>query len=114
MIHHLRSKKTYKNKTLTISHLPHIDILPPEPILMIQNQEGSQISIRPRKIYHPTTINACESLFKKHPDMLQPEEVIKFNNFRKYKKEVGDPLETNVVFLPIGGLRKCLICGHLT
>ena len=114
LIHHLQSKRINKNNTLTISHLTHINVLPAQHRFLIQTQKGSQISIRPRKIYHPTIIDACNSLFKKHPDLLQPEEIIQFNKFRKYKSEVGDPLETNVVFLPIGGLRKCLICGHLT
>ena len=70
--------------------------------------------IRPWKFYQHSIINASDSLFKKHPDLLQPDDIIKFNHFRKYKSEIGDPLETNVVFLPIGGLRTCLVCGNLT
>ena len=112
MIHYLCSKLTPKCLTLSATHLPHIDISPALKRLSISNQD--QISVRPRKIYHPCIINASDSLFKKHPDLLQPDEIVKFNNFRKYKSEIGDPLETNVVFLPIGGLRKCLVCGNLT
>ena len=96
-----------------MSSLPQVDISPAKK----SNFEvviNPPISISPRKIYHPSIINASESLFKKHPDMLQQDEIRKFNHFKKYKSEIGDPLETNVVFLPIGGLRKCLVCENLT
>ena len=53
-------------------------------------------------------------MFKKHPDQLVTEENIKFNHYRNWKTEMGDPLESNVVYLPAGGLRTCLVCGHLT
>ena len=33
--------------------------------------------------------------------MLQQDEIIKFNHFKKYKSELGDPLEANVVFLAL-------------
>ena len=76
--------------------------------------KNEQISIRPKKIYHPTVINACNSLFGKHPDKLINEEILKFNQYRKYKLDLCDPLEANPIYLPIGGLRKCLICSNLT
>ena len=82
------------------------------PSLSQVKNEG--INIRPRKIYHPSIINACLALFKKHPDLLAQEEIIKFNEYRAWKKEVNDPLESNPVYLPIGGLRRCLVCENLT
>ena len=72
------------------------------------------IDIQPRKVYHPSIINACDSMFKKHPDQMSKDEIVRFNVFRIWKTDNGDPLETNVVYLPIGGLRTCLICRHLT
>ena len=45
-----------------------------------------------------------------NPDMIQQDENMKFNHFKKYKSEIGDPPETSVVFLRIGGLWKCLVC----
>ena len=96
-----------------MSSLPQVDISPAKKA-NLKAVINLPISISPRKIYHPSIINASESLFKKHPDMLQQDEIIKFNHFKKYKSEIGDPLETNVVFLPIGGLRKCLVCENLT
>ena len=53
-------------------------------------------------------------MFGKHPDLFSNDEVLKFNQYRNWKTEIGDPLENNVVYLSIGGLRQCLICGHLT
>merc|ERR1712129_617127 len=38
--------------------------------------KNAAISIKPRKIYHPTIINACEAMFKKHPDQLVSEEIV--------------------------------------
>ena len=84
------------------------------PTLSFTPLKNAAISIKPRKIYHPTIINACEAMFKKHPDQLVSEEIIKFNHYRNWKPEMGDPLESNVVYLPAGGLRTCLLCGHLT
>ena len=73
-----------------------------------------EMNIRPQKIYHPCIINACDTLFKKHPDNLSKEEIEKFNHYRKWKSEMKDPIESIPIYLPIGGLRKCLICTNLT
>ena len=119
--------------SLSIVHLPHLDISPsPQNKLSFCSQKTvaippansrkpklspvklEAINIRPKKIYHPTIINACETMFQKHPDQLSKEEIDKFNQYRKYKLEIGDPLEANPIYLPIGGLRKCLICANLT
>ena len=62
----------------------------------------------------PTIINACETMFNKHPDHLLSDEIIKFNNYRRWKSEIGDSMEKNPIYLPIGGLRKCVICENLT
>ena len=81
-----RSKPEPRSQpTLAQRILPSISISPQQPNLVYVKNE--QVSIRPKKIYHPT---------------------------KKWKTEIGDPLEANVVYLPIGGLRKCLICGNLT
>ena len=71
-------------------------------------------NIRPKKIYHPCIINACDTMFKKHPDCLTKDEIEKFNKYRSWKSAIGDPIESNPIYLPIGGLRKCLICANLT
>ena len=68
------------------------------------HQKFCCFSIRPRKVYHPSIINACKSMVKRHPDSFTKEEGLKFLEIRNWKSEVGDPLETNVVYLPIGGL----------
>ena len=115
MITFLKSKlKQVPNKSsdLVKTTLPTISFTPLK--VKLSFVKNAAISIKPRKIYHPTIINACEAMFKKHPDQLVSEEIIKFNHYRNWKTEMGDPLESNVVYLPAGGLRTCLVCGHLT
>ena len=97
---------------LTKTTLPCISFSPQDLNLSIVKNAG--IDIRPRKIYHPTIINACLAMYNKHPDALTQDEVLKFNEYRRWRSEMGQPLESNVIYLPIGGLRTCLICGHLT
>ena len=92
--------------------LPSISYTPESPSLSIV--KIAAVTIAPRKIYHPSVINACEAMFKKHPDQLTKDEEIKFNHYRKWKTYMNDPLETNVVYLLAGGLRKCLVCENLT
>ena len=105
-------KRLISFSNLAITTLPFIAILPTLPNLSIT--KNAAISIRPHKVYHLSIINDSESMFKKNPDSLTKEEILKFNHFRNWKSQVGDPLETNDVYLPIGGLRTCMICGHLT
>ena len=114
-----KMKHTEKETTLSLLILPQIDIPPikkslyPEKAkLSFDKIEG--MDIKPRKIYHPCIINACFTMFRKHPDLLAQEEIVKFNEYRAWKKERDDPLEFNPIYLPIGGLRKCLVCENLT
>ena len=97
---------------LTTTKQVSVSYIPPAPILNLT--KNLPISIPPRRIFHPAVINACQSMFKKHPSQLSPEEVEKFNKYKQYKLQVGDPVEQNVVYLPIGGLRTCLQCGQPT
>ena len=88
---------------LSFCSQPTIDIPhTPRQLSVVKLQESN---IRPKKIYHPSIINACECMFKKHPDNLSKEEIDKFNQYRKWKSEIRDPLEANPIYLPIGGLR---------
>ena len=97
-----------KRSFISISPQSTVQIPPQQPKLTAVKL--AEINIKPKKIYHPTVINACDSIFKKHPDNLSNEEIQKFNKYRSWKSEMGDPLEANPVYLPIGGLRKCLVC----
>ena len=71
------------------------------------------ISITPRKIYHPAVINACLSMHGKHPSDLNDDEVNKFNLYIQWKRERGEPIETDIIHCP-SDLRACLHCGHPT
>ena len=70
-------------------------------------------NIPPRPIYHPAIINASIAFFKKHPSELSEEEVAKFKCYLQRKKELGEPVETDVIYQP-SSPRDCLHCGHPT
>jgi hypothetical protein len=74
----------------------------------------SSTTVPPRHVYHPAIINAAEAFFGKHPGQLEPDEVTKFNLYRNRKLQIGEPLETEIIYQPIGGTRTCVNCGELT
>ena len=56
--------------SLSVYHQEQISISRENPKLsMIRNQT---ISIPPRPVYHPAIVNACETIFGRHPDDLTP------------------------------------------
>jgi hypothetical protein len=115
LIEFLKSKTTtpsVEKRSPSICPQMTISIPPEQPKLTTIKLE--QIDIKPNKIYHPTILNACDTMFKKHPDQLSQEEIHQFNYYRNWKSEIGDPIEANPIYLHIGGLRKCLICANLT
>ena len=57
-------------------------------------------SIPPRPVYHPVIISVCEAMFAKHPSKLTPEEINKFNMYKERKKQIGEPLESEIIYLP--------------
>ena len=115
IINYVKSKSDSLSKNslnLGKTTLPSISFIPPiDNLTIVRN---ANISIKPRKIYHPAVINACEAMFKRHPNQLEQDEIEKFNHYRKWKADMGDPVEYSLVYLPTGGLRNCLVCGHLT
>ena len=100
---------------LTAKSLTSINIFPravKKPKMEIVRVQST--TVLPRKVYHPTIINACQAMFAKHPSQLVPEEVTKFKFYRNMKIQNRDPIESDVIYLPIGGIRTCLNCGELT
>ena len=85
--------------------------VPPRKILSVENV--SQTDIPPRKIYHPSIINASKAFYDKHPSDLSREEREKFKFYLQHKRSCGEPVETDVVYLPTS-MRSCLHCGHPT
>ena len=96
---------------LAVSFQSSMDIPPNLKKMSIQIQSTS---IPPRPVYHPAIINACTAMFAKHPSQLQQDEVEKFKRYRHHKTQIGEPLETEIIYLPSGGLRTCLNCRELT
>ena len=74
---------------------------------------NASISIPPRPVYHPAIINASQSFYKKHPSELTEEEIANFNVYLKWKQDAGEPVETDVIYLP-SSMRDCLHCGYPT
>ena len=81
---------------------------------LLSNSTISTTSIPPKHIYHPAIHNACQSMFQKSPYLLSPEEIDKFKIHRKWKTENGNPFESDLVYLPSGGMRQCLHCDQIT
>ena len=97
---------------LSTTTLPSINLIPETPKLSTVRTSAQSVS--PRLIYHPAIINASLALHQKHPSQLSPEEIDKFNMYRRYKIDQGQPIEEELMYLPSGGLRNCMQCGHLT
>ena len=109
LIQFLKSKTNASSPVKSLSICPQtaFNIPPQQPKLYFTK-------LRPKKIYHPTILSACDTMFGNHLDLLSREEILKFNNYRSWKLDMGDPIEANPIYLPIGGLRRCLICANLT
>ena len=99
---------------LTTCSQPGISIESKSQPLTLSVVKNTEINIRFRQIYHPTTINACLAMFNNHPDALTQEEVLKFNHYKSWKKESGEPLETSTIYLPIGGFLTFFVCQNFT
>ena len=100
---------------LVVIKLPSIDIPPvhkENPKLNFKRNQA--VSISPRKTYHPAIHGACQAMFSKHPCDLTPEEIHKFNFYKNHKIQIGEPLESEIIYLPVGGIRTCNNCGELT
>ena len=67
------------------------------------------ISIPPKTIYHPAIINATKSFYGKHPSELSSEECEKFNWYLEHKRNSGEPVESDIIYLP-SSMRNCLHC----
>ena len=101
--------------TFAVTSLSPMDIPPifkKTPKLSIR--KNGTTSIPPRSVYHPAIINASNAMFQKHPSQLSPEELQKFKYYQEHKIRIGEPLETEIIFLPSGGIRTCLNCGEIT
>ena len=75
--------------------------------------KNSSISIAPKLIYHPAIINASKAFYGKGPSELSKAEKSKFKFYLDRKKELGEPVESDIVFLP-SSMRDCLHCGYPT
>ena len=97
------------------SVLPHQEHVVRNKILVknFSIQKVQSTSIPPRGIYHPAIINACIAITGKHPSQLTAEEALKFNTYKEYKIQQGDPIEGSIIYLP-SGMKNCLQCGELT
>ena len=84
---------------------------PRKPILT--TIKNAPLSIPPRPVYHPAVINASKAFYQKHPCDLTKEEKEKFKFYLDYKRREGEPVETDIIYLP-STMRECLHCGFPT
>ena len=97
---------------LSLEKLNPIGIAPKKPNLSIVTQPS--ISVPPKKIYHSAIIKACYAITgKDHPSQLLPEEVKKFKAYIDHKREIGEPVESDLLYLPTS-MRDCIHCGYPT
>ena len=80
-----------KIKVLSFFQSANVDIPPKHQNLSFTDVKT--VSVLPKSSYHPAIIKACISMFDKKPDKLEPEEVKKFNHYRNYKLQNGEPIE---------------------
>ena len=97
---------------LDVTRMPSIDLPWIRPKLSCVALQP--ITIPPRLIYHPNIINACNAFFSKHPRDLTSEEIQKFNTYQNHKIQIGEPIESEIIYMPSGGIRTCQNCGELT
>ena len=109
----MNDQATLVKPELTSVSLPPVDIPPGNgPTLSIVTQPP--ISIPPKKIYHPAIIKACYAITgKDHPSQLLPNEVERFKKYIKQKRDMGEPVESDLLYLPTS-MRNCVHCGHPT
>ena len=126
---HLKKSAVKGKPVLTICPQVAISFLPTKPMLETSRNpsisinpgktnlaicQGRSISIPGRRIFDPAILQACHSMFGKHPDLLDHAEIAKFNHYIQYKIAQGDPIESSIIYTPAGGAKKCLQCGELT
>ena len=110
-VHDIATKPTMVHTAVRVA--PNLDDKACEPLNFLAPKKilsftkCSPISIAPRPIYHPAIINASKAMHGKHPSELTPEEVHKFNFYLRWKKEQGEPVESDIVYLP-SSMRNCL------
>lgn len=73
----------------------------------------ASLSIPAKPVFHPAVINASQAFYQKHPSDLTREETEKFKFYLDYKRREGEPVETDIIYLP-SSMRNCLHCGHPT
>ena len=88
-----------------------VDVLPKTHNLSFANT--ASISIPPRQIFHPAIIKASLSMHGKHPSELSQREIVKFNQYLRWKSDIGERVEEDIIYLP-SSMRNCLHCGHPT
>ena len=95
--------------TLSIYACEPISITRKHKQLTIQCVETT--TIPPRPVYHPAIIRASLSMFGKKPYDLDSDEIAKFNQYRAWKCQNGEQIETDIIYNPGSGNQPCLHCG---
>ena len=109
-----KSEKAVQAVTALIDVACETVTVPPEvPKRTLSTEKVATVSIPPRKVYHPAIINASKAFYDKHPSELSQEEKEKFKFYIQHKRSCGEPVETDIIYLP-SSMRNRLHCGHPT
>ena len=106
--------KTLQITNLAIHKVVCTDLPPIKKEAKLDLVKATSTTIPPHQVYHPCIINASRAFFGKHPQELTPDEAVRFQMYQKDKIQIGEPLENEIVYLPIGGIRTCVNCGEFT
>ena len=93
---------------------PVVHLVPAPPVKKLSVCQVQSTTIPTKPIYHPAVIRACLSMFSKKPGELNEEEIIKFKQYKAWKKQNGEEIEKDMLYNPAGGNQPCLHCGHPT
>ena len=94
-------KKSFLKPKLTISSLFNISIPPKYQILTYSKTTSIDISpTEPKPNYHPYVVEAIKLMYSKAPDELSADEWEQFQGYHKWKRDKGEPIETDIVYKP--------------
>ena len=92
-----------KRKTKLIENASHVNIQPQPKSQHLTFSLPTLCSILPSPPgpqHHPNIVEACQMLYRKHPDQLSSEERDNFSGYRQWKMDNGEPIEEDFVNIP--------------
>ena len=86
-----------------LAFYPQMSVSIPPLYLRLQFSKPSFVDICPeeqKESYHPYLIEALKLMYGKTPDKMSTEEWDQFWHYYNWKKEKGEPIESDIVYKP--------------